>query len=355
VGLIRVALALLVVVDHAGGGLFGGRVLNAREAVVLFYVISGFYMSLVLSTKYTGAGAWKVFYANRYLRLWPTYFVVLIGTALAYGFFVEVAGPDGPRSHLAGWMAQLSALGALERTAVLLANVSLFGLDVLPFFGMDQAGEVFLALYPTDPASNMHLLILNGPAFTLSIELLFYVLAPLYVRSLRRSLVVLVLALGYHQLVAYTSSANLAMVYHLFPATLVYFTLGAIGYRVSADRPDMARLGPYLVCAAIVGLFMATPLFLRNEMLLAFAAALPFVFEWTRRSKLDREIGNLSYLVYIVHMPLLLALKPRVPEGLLPLWVALGALALALLLRRFVEAPVERLRASFTEKRLGHG
>jgi peptidoglycan/LPS O-acetylase OafA/YrhL len=352
VGLIRVLLALAVVVDHSAGGVFGDAGMSGRAAVVLFYIISGFYMSLVLSTKYTGPGAWKVFYANRYLRLWPAYAVALIGTLIAYGLFVEVAGPDGPRSYLAAFMDRLSRLDAPERTFVALSNTFLFGLDVPWFFGIARDGQVSLAMFGSAPKSNGHYMILNEPAFTLSIELMFYGLAPLYVTRMRRALPVLALGLLYHLILNQTDLASLGMAYHFFPATLVYFSLGAVAYRVSVDRPQLDRPGPYLVAAAILGLFMATPLMLSSVTLLAFAAAVPFLFELTRRSRIDREIGNLSYLVYIVHWPLLLVLEARTSAAMRPLWAIGFALLLAVLLRRLVEVPVERLRARLTAERL---
>jgi len=46
-------------------------------AVQSFYVISGFYMALVLNEKY-GPGSYWLFVSNRLLRLWPAYFVVLV-------------------------------------------------------------------------------------------------------------------------------------------------------------------------------------------------------------------------------------------------------------------------------------
>jgi hypothetical protein len=64
VGLLRAILASLVVGSHLGA--FGG----ATFAVKGFFIISGFYMALVISTRYYALPVGD-FYASRLLRLVP--------------------------------------------------------------------------------------------------------------------------------------------------------------------------------------------------------------------------------------------------------------------------------------------
>ncbi|HAA92439.1 MAG TPA: hypothetical protein DCE33_08330 [Rhodospirillaceae bacterium] len=80
-GILRLMLALAVLIGHSGG-LHGLRMddgisailPSGQVAVQSFYMISGFYMSLVLSSTYQGpAGTW-CFWLSRYLRLAPIYF-----------------------------------------------------------------------------------------------------------------------------------------------------------------------------------------------------------------------------------------------------------------------------------------
>ena len=58
------------------------RLMGGVVAVQAFYIISGFYMALILNTKYVGAGAYRVFIGNRFLRIYPVYWVVLILTVV---------------------------------------------------------------------------------------------------------------------------------------------------------------------------------------------------------------------------------------------------------------------------------
>src|SRR5262245_48480055 len=81
-GMVRVALAMAVVLWHLP--LPSYKFLSGGLAVQAFFIISGFYMALVLNGKYKDVG---LFYSNRLLRLFPTYFVMVALTIVAvYGF-----------------------------------------------------------------------------------------------------------------------------------------------------------------------------------------------------------------------------------------------------------------------------
>lgn len=70
-GALRCFFALAVVAWHISIDnkitIFSGEI-----AVISFYCISGFYMALVLNTKYSQLSI-SVFYLNRFLRLFPLY------------------------------------------------------------------------------------------------------------------------------------------------------------------------------------------------------------------------------------------------------------------------------------------
>jgi peptidoglycan/LPS O-acetylase OafA/YrhL len=95
-GLIRVLLALAVVDFHAVRFASSPHFLNlpwinGGVAVQSFFVISGFYMALILSGKYAGRGVF-VFYRARFLRLYPAYWIVAIAT-----YALDVAADRGAR------------------------------------------------------------------------------------------------------------------------------------------------------------------------------------------------------------------------------------------------------------------
>ena len=71
-GLLRTIFALSVVFSHLGIYTFVG----ARNAVQIFYIISGFLISYILveSKNYPNI---KHFYFNRILRIYPIYYFVV--------------------------------------------------------------------------------------------------------------------------------------------------------------------------------------------------------------------------------------------------------------------------------------
>ena len=87
-GLLRIILALLVVGSHLGA--FGG----ATFAVKAFFIISGFYMALVIDKRYYALPI-SNFYASRLMRLLPTYWVVGLLTLAAE----ILLAPHGEKLH----------------------------------------------------------------------------------------------------------------------------------------------------------------------------------------------------------------------------------------------------------------
>lgn len=77
-GIIRFLLALSVVITHCGS-LFGTSLVVGQIAVQSFYIISGFYMSLILNEKYIGVnGSYKLFITNRFYPIYISHMFVLM-------------------------------------------------------------------------------------------------------------------------------------------------------------------------------------------------------------------------------------------------------------------------------------
>ena len=79
-GIIRFILASSVIALHCNS-LLGLRLVGGDIAVQAFYIISGFYMALVLDGKYnaTNWNGYKLFIGNRLLKLYPIYWLTLFG------------------------------------------------------------------------------------------------------------------------------------------------------------------------------------------------------------------------------------------------------------------------------------
>ena len=82
-GTIRFLLAFSVVFAHMD--LHSQFFNNGSDAVQLFFIISGFYMFMVLKEKYVKLDrSYWYFISNRFLRLYPIYFLILIMTIYAF-------------------------------------------------------------------------------------------------------------------------------------------------------------------------------------------------------------------------------------------------------------------------------
>jgi peptidoglycan/LPS O-acetylase OafA/YrhL len=82
-GFLRFILAITVVIAHSSP-IFGFTFVGGQIAVQSFYMISGFYMTLILNEKYVGTNSsYKLFISNRFLRLYPIYGMVLLLTIVS--------------------------------------------------------------------------------------------------------------------------------------------------------------------------------------------------------------------------------------------------------------------------------
>jgi peptidoglycan/LPS O-acetylase OafA/YrhL len=311
--------------------------INGYLAVVCFFIISGFYMSMVLNETYASRGRGVLaFYENRMLRLFPTYWVV---AASVLGFWL-ISNPS--------FIALPSFIDhPFVSVFTVFANVFIFGLD---------------ALVLQSDWAHLDGIRLVGPAWSLSIELQFYLFAPFVVR---RSLPVCLAALAVALFVRlfYLGSEFDPWRYFYSPTVFVFFLMGHVSHRLSVNvQPDTRRLIGY--CAVVVvPIFAYLAQVQKTEDLdrielwifyIVFAAAVPYMFELTRRCALDGIMGNISYPLYLVHQPLFIAvafsLGASPPYKILSIGTgtaiatAILAILLAIALRAFLEIPIDRFR-----------
>jgi peptidoglycan/LPS O-acetylase OafA/YrhL len=200
-----------------------------------------------------------------------------------------------------------------------------------------------------------------GPAWTLDLELSFYLLAPFLV-GLRLRYILAIIAASLVARFSWYAMGHDAdpWNYRFFPFEIGLFLLGAAAYRVStmaAWRPGPMILK--IVFTALVGsilgydwLGLPHGSFNSFAYLFVFAALIPCVFNLTRSWRFDRFLADMSFPLYLVHWPVgSLSIYIRdyfllpAPEyrGLVP---AIASVAAAALLVIFVERPVERWRQS---------
>jgi len=350
-GLIRALLAFTVVFAHSpwndGVALVGGR-----NAVQLFYVISGFLIAHVLRTNATYLNPIS-FYANRALRIYPTYYVVLL---LSLGPALLTNSP---------FLDFTRHAGATATTLLTIANVTIFGQD-WAMFGQVVGGDLSLAIDFTQADTPLYRGLIIPQAWTLGVELTFYLLAPFLLK--RSSVIVAALVLSltarawlFHVGIGATDPWS----YRFFPAELSLFLLGALAnrwglavWRQTLPNPQRLAQASALAVATLAALICAysmvpLPEAVKTVALIGiFVILLPLTFLHRPRGRWDRWLGELSYPVYIGHILMILVvgivlrrLQWQMDAAALTLFNLALSIAFASLLNLLLERPLERLRA----------
>lgn len=358
-GTLRLALALLVVYFHTGMPL-GEQVPDGRAAVQLFYLVSGFYMALVLNEKYRTANSNWLFYSNRALRLWPAIVVVNLFVVSSFLLIGEVR-LFNLTAELDVFWTLLVSLDAATLVYLALTNLLVFGQDLLWFFHLDAAGVIF-APFP-EPGHNGSSYSLNHPLFTVAIEAFYYLISPFVLRRGWRVVAGFVVAGGLYHVVAYLGGfSSLIWTYHFVGSAAYFYFLGALAYHLHrrlgepgprawlAAHPGLAWYGIATGLALVVAIDMYLP---KSTLFMApiMSLIVPLLFSFSRQSGRDRLVGELSFGVYLAHYPILVLLRPLLDPHML--WLMTSGLSLlsAVLLYRLLEAPIDRWR----QRRAGAG
>ena len=371
-GFLRLLLAAAVVAEHStpicGASFTGGHL-----AVRLFFIISGFYMALILTTKYTAdhPNRYWLFISNRFLRIYPCYYVILFLSLVFYA--AASLYLHHPADRLVLWQTAWRHGQIWGLFFVSLCQFTVIGMDAVCVFFYNLAQGFHLpdpdtaaasvAWLPTAGADPSGIVpawrfLFVPQTWTISIELLFYLVVPWLISWRTRNLVILagvsLVSYSANCLFVYPALADL-LGYFFFPFHLFLFILGMLACRHSAAF--LARVSrPFkitMVAALFGGLAFSQflPAATRSFICIVLVAlSLPILFDWTKYSRFQKWVGDLSYPVYICHILVkwgLLALmgvsKSRVtsPPGWLML---LGAIALAALLLWLVDYPIDRWR-----------
>ncbi|ACL61387.1 acyltransferase family protein [Methylobacterium nodulans] len=326
-GAFRLLLSTLVVVHHFS------RFSLGRMAVYLFFALSGFWIARIWATTYiNAANPYRTFLISRTWRILPSF---LLCNLIAWLFIA--AAPTG-----AAWIP----------------NVLIYG-----YTHLEQQTLV--------------------PAWSLDIELQFYIVAPFLYSALRLAPLPATVALGVASLAglaAFCARTNGEVSNLNLLHFLGFFVIGMLVAERPSWRPGrrLAILSAVAVLAIVVGIILTPslrglllgganpgPAFAYNPHLSIVLAliGLPFAFSTVsvRAGQLDGLAGDLSYVVYLFHWPIC-ALVSREFGGLNPqdrmIYVVaaialsyLGALGLVYLWDR----PLNRYRKSFVARRLAAG
>jgi peptidoglycan/LPS O-acetylase OafA/YrhL len=340
-GLIRLLLAFAVLLSHIPTATV--HFIGGGTAVQAFFIVSGFYMSLVLSGKYRDT---RTFWTNRLLRLAPAYVAMMLIAGVA----------------LAGWSLTATATPQIfatafsnPRSAILLAfeNIFVVGQHWLYWFKFAPDGGLYLdpaGGLPTATANVGWQALIVPQSWSLSIELIFYALVPWLARLRSGTLIGLAAASIALRLAGYALPVDYGLWQgRLFSTALFLFLFGMLAHRALPRVqawPIATRMAGFALLIASILFLPLVPLpaeALRWIVYLAVALGTPMAFSLTRDNAVDRWIGELSYPIYLSQLFTVgLVLTMEWPW---PGWTAiLLTLALSAAIMMLIERPVDRWR-----------
>jgi peptidoglycan/LPS O-acetylase OafA/YrhL len=299
------------------------------DAVLVFIIISGFVITNLLLMKNEPYG---VYIVRRGLRIFPAYFIcLLLAIAIAplsyealghYIFTIPVQ-----KRHLIDQAVQYRE----HLLPHLLTHVTLFQ-GAIPNSVMTESEYMFLP-----------------PAWSLSLEWQFYLIAPIWLFLIRKlpvptvllSLLAVLLYNHYFAWRFYSPS--------FLPGAALWFLIG-IGTRIAVGSLRNLPRYPWPYVLGFAGLLLLSPALIPLVIWVGLVAYFMQEQQWALfDSGLARALGARSYSVYILHLPVLFAsayaalvlwrLSPWAAVAVIAVCTLVGTLVGSEILHRAVEVP----------------
>ncbi|WP_188814176.1 acyltransferase family protein [Hymenobacter cavernae] len=329
-GLVRFILASIVVLFHVAKVVYLGTL-----AVYCFFILSGYWISLMYDLKYAKLNSpVQEFYTSRLYRLFPVYYLFIALTAVVTLIF------DFDKVRL------IADMPLVKQLAFWLSNITLLGYNQLMYKPI-------------------------APAWSLDIEVQFYILFPLVILLMGKRInrVVTLLGLALVAIIIETVFQNSFLHGTVLPY-LVYF---AIGISLNKDKIVFSRT-TQLICnllfvAVLLVHYLSPGLFQLVKdsetsyhlhfSQLASLLLVPLLAGSVRvkSNKLDRALGDMSYVLYLSHwvwfIPYNHYIQNLTTVQRLPYMAAYLVLtfAMAYLFYRYYDRPIEERRRRLAEQK----
>ena len=188
---------------------------------------------------------------------------------------------------------------------------------------------------------------INGAYWTLNIEMVWYIIAPilfLYFQKAQQLIILFLLSLSYlFYLDTFTHYDTLYTYYLSFqlPGQLIYFISGILIYKYSSQLPSFKYSLRIVLAAFFIAFFIylsrypfMTESFLLRNLSMLFVASVLFMllFDTTPKGVDFIEwIGKISYSIYLWHMPILFLIGKYLSTLHLPIFAVVILFFIALL------------------------
>ena len=350
-GTIRFLLAFSVVFSHIT--LPHQFLNNGADSVQLFFIISGFYMFMILQEKYLKLNKpYWYFISNRILRLYPSYILVLIIT-IVYAIYSSKYSSHLP-NDLAAYIAFWNQLDIKYLLILGISNISIIGQELLFFFNYGVGQDLNKIIFRPDGVNILSQFIFVPQAWSIGMELWFYLLAPFIFKISSRSLIMItsiiiiskILFLNYY-------SNHLNYQYHMLIFELALFLLGGISFKfkIVIDNEIFKKVVFVAVLFFILSLnYFVKFLVLKWVMYLLFSLSIPTIFSLTKSNTFDKLLGDLSYHIYISHILIISILREFEITNLIYVLSLLFITIVTSAILNYLTFPIEKFRINRLNK-----
>lgn len=345
-GCFRLLLALAVFLGHLDK-FSAFTFLPGTSAVEAFFVISGFLMALSYESSYQGRPG--SFYLNRFLRIYPLYYLVCFGFG---GFCIVWLLKTGLALGPFAWMVGRSVLLKIRPAVILLSSqVIVLGQDSLVFLAQAKSGALVASPRAYDMDGSLSHFLFLPQTWSLGLEIAFYACVPLLAHARTKTLAVLCAMSLAAKIWAGVHAQDLGpWVGRFFPFEIGVFLLGflACRLRISLGAWGAGPAGLVAVTVLVLCPGPALPTGLFDPFFAVLTAlAIPAFLAFSRRHKMDHLAGELSYPLFLVHIPVIwifqLIIGPEAYQRVY-LWGIPIALLLSWMLVLGIDRPIARLR-----------
>jgi len=305
-GILRLLLALSVLFAHAGVfPLSDNTFADGLVAVECFFLISGFYMALILNERYISL---KDFYVNRFLRIFPIYWLILC-------VVIILTLINGKPLFISQFLNDIN-ISWFSKLLAIFSNLLIMGSDLPLYFATLTKASNSISLNSEAVLNRLFYLLIVPASWSLPLELSYYLIAPFLVKSPMRLLMLIFLSLiCRYYIYKYIGSTD-PWNYRFFPSELLFFGLGSFCYHIYIKikkysfSEDIGFIFFVIIFFYLTNLnripsIMPNTVLFRGEFIqffLCMTVMLPFIFLKTKNNLMDRRVGELSYPIYLAHI-----------------------------------------------------
>ena len=276
-------------------------------------------MAKILTEKYSDKNF--LFYTNRLLRLYPIYWSVIFLFLIYFILIYSLGINNVYLKSYSDLINNASVFDYLILLVFILSNIFMLGLDWSKFIRIDflNSNLAFTSKWNAI-TPNTSDFIPNAPAWTIGLELTFYIFAPYIIRLKSKYILFgIVLSVFLRIIFYYLGYYNDPFSYRFFPFEIAFFLLGVVAYRVlnkyrnriEAINKSYSYFILFVIILTIIT-FGKIPVQTLPKMFIFYSViflSIPILFSSFRLHKLDKFLGEFSYPIYITHWLLITIFK----------------------------------------------